>query len=55
MGSGKKFRITLAHPGHWGLGAFLGIRSEHEVSVHIELIKINIYIGFGKGYEEFDK
>lgn len=30
-------------------------RSEHEVSIHIDLLKTRIYIGFGKGYEEFER
>lgn len=56
MGSGKRFRITW-----WGsypvvaLGIAVALRSEHKVSIHIDLLKTRIYIGFGKGYEEFER
>lgn len=55
MGSGKKFRIDWQHPKFVSLGISIGRMSEHEWSIHIDLIKITIYIGFGKGYEEFDR
>lgn len=53
MGSGKKFRISWLHPNVVSLGISAMYRGEHELSIHIDLIKIGIYIGFGKGYEEF--
>lgn len=55
MGSGKKFRVSWMHKRHWALGVTFCTRSEHEVSIHIELIKVRVYIGFGKGYEEFER
>jgi len=27
-------------------------KGEHDLSIHIDLIKVGIYIGFGKGYDE---
>lgn len=56
MGSGKRFRITWwdSHP-IVALGIAVALRSEHEVSIHIDLLKTRIYIGFGKGYEEFER
>ncbi len=53
MGSGKKFRVTWLGSNFVSLGLFVGKRCEHEWSIHIDLIKIQFYIGFGKGYEEF--
>lgn len=53
MGSGNKFRISWMHPNHISLSLSVMYRGEHELSIHIDLIKISIYIGFGKGYEEF--
>lgn len=53
MGSGSKFRINWLPGGNFGLGVHFGVRMEHEVSIDIVLFKLNIYIGFGKGYEEF--
>jgi len=55
MGSGDKFRISWMDWKIWALGVSIGRRCEHEWSIHIELIRIRIYIGFGRGYEEFDK
>lgn len=55
MGSGKRFRIGWMNYPVIALGVSGALRSEHEVSIHIELIKVRIYIGFGKGYEEFDR
>lgn len=56
MGSGKRFRIVWweSYP-VVALGVSIALRSEHEVSIRIDLIKASIYIGFGKGYEEFDR
>jgi len=54
MGSGKKFRITWQKFPVYSIGATLAFRSEHEVSIHLEFIKLSIYIGIGKGYEEFE-
>lgn len=55
MGSGNKFRIELMDRKIVALGFSIGRMCEHEWSIHIELIKIRIYIGFGRGYEEFDR
>lgn len=54
MGSGSKFRIE------WlervvSLGITVGRMCEHEWSIHVCLIKIQFYIGIGKGYEEFKR
>jgi len=54
MGSGKKFRINWQSFPVYSIGATLAFRSEHEVSIHFEFIKLCIYIGFGRGYEEFE-
>jgi len=51
MGSGNKFRINWMDR-YFGLGISVIPNGEHQLSVHIELIKISIYIGFGKGYDE---
>jgi len=51
MGSGDKFRIRWTHR-IWSLGISAMTQGEHDVSIHINLIKIEIYIGFGKGYDE---
>lgn len=53
MGSGKKFRISWLHPQVTALGISVVRFGEHEWSIAIELIKFSIYIGIGKGYEEF--
>lgn len=53
MGSGKKFRIDWLPEGIFALGMSVGRMMEHEWSIHVDLIKVQIYIGFGKGYEEF--
>lgn len=49
MGSGPRFSITMLEG--FGLGIYAG-RFPHAFSININLIKINIYIGFGKGYDE---
>jgi len=54
MGSGKKFRVSWETFPVWAVGVSLAFRSEHEISIHIELVKVRIYIGFGRGYEEFE-
>ena len=53
MGSGEKFRLKWISESYVSLGLFIGRRCEHEWSIHIDLIKVSIYIGIGKGYEEF--
>lgn len=53
MGSGDKFRIAWMDSRIFALGVSVGRMCEHEWSIHIDLIKVSIYIGFGKGYEEF--
>lgn len=49
MGAGEKFRIELIEG--FGLGFYIG-RFPHQLSISITLIKVNIYFGFGKGYDE---
>lgn len=49
MGSGPRFSITALEG--FGLGIYAS-RFPHLISININLIKINIYIGFGKGYDE---
>lgn len=49
MGSPNKFSIS------WMKGIGLGIHIDdfpHEISINIWLIKVHVYIGFGKGYDE---
>ena len=53
MGSGKRFRVTWETYPVWGFGVSLALKSEHQVSVSICLLKLYIYVGFGKSYEEF--
>lgn len=53
MGSGSKFRLNWLGSNFVSLGIFVGRRCEHEWSIKIDLVKFGIYIGFGKGYEEF--
>jgi hypothetical protein len=55
MGSGKKFRIMWESYPVYSIGASMAFRSEHEVSIHLNFVKLLIYIGIGKGYEEFEK
>jgi hypothetical protein len=55
MGSGKRFRIGLMPYNIVSIGVSVGRKCEHEWSIHIELLVVRIYIGFGKGYEEFDR
>lgn len=55
MGSGKKFRITWMESDIIRLGISGGRKCEREWSFFIDLIKISIYIGIGKGYEQFDQ
>lgn len=50
MGSGPKFSIDLDTSGV-GLGFYVN-RFPHQLSISIKLIVINIYMGFGKGYDE---
>ena len=52
MGSGKKFRVSYMR-GFVSLGISIVPNSEHALSIHIELIKVGIYLGFGKGYNEY--
>lgn len=55
MGSGDKFRFDRMHPGIFALGVSVGRRMEHEWSIAVELLIWRLYIGIGKGYEEFDR
>ena len=50
MGSGSRFKISFIEDG-FGFGIYAS-KFPHVVSININLIKINIYIGFGKGYDE---
>ena len=52
MGSGKRFRVDWLHPKVVSLGISVIHKGEHEWSINIDLIKVGIYIGFGKGYDE---
>jgi len=49
MGSGPRFEIAPLDG--FSLGIYAS-RFPHSISINISLIKINIYIGFGKGYDE---
>ena len=55
MGSGKRFRIGMMPYNIVSVGMSIGRKCEHEWSIHIELLLVGIYVGFGKGYEEFDR
>jgi len=52
MGSGKKFRIDWMPRNFVSIGMSIVYKGEHDLSIHFDLIKIQIYIGFGKGYDE---
>lgn len=49
MGAGSKFSIDTTDG--IGLGFHIS-RFPHQLSININLICINIYFGFGKGYDE---
>jgi hypothetical protein len=51
MGSGDKFKIGWMHGFGFGLGVHVD-RFPHQLSINIILLKVSIYIGFGKGYDE---
>jgi hypothetical protein len=49
MGSGSRFEISLAK----GLGLAIYVdRFPHALSINLLIGFVNIYIGFGKGYDE---
>lgn len=50
MGSGSRFEISALDSG-FGLGFYVS-RFPHSLSINITVIAVNIYIGFGKGYDE---
>lgn len=50
MGSGPRFEIGTVDSG-FGLGIYVS-RFPHSLSINITLFIINIYVGFGKGYDE---
>ncbi len=52
MGSGKRFRVKWEQYPSYAIGASLTFNSEHKVSIHLNFVKICVYIGFGKGYDE---
>lgn len=49
MGSGPRFKITALEG--FGIGLYVN-RFPHALSINVNLLVINIYIGFGKGYDE---
>lgn len=49
MGSGSKFEITKMEG--LGLGIYVS-RFPHQLSININFIVWNVYLGFGKGYDE---
>ena len=49
MGSGSRFSISATNG--FAVGIYIS-RFPHSLSICISLIIINIYIGFGKGYDE---
>jgi len=49
MGSGSKFSISLVRG--FGLAVYVD-KFPHELSVNILVACWNIYLGFGKGYDE---
>jgi hypothetical protein len=51
MGSGEKFQIDWWTKGSIGLGIWIS-NFPHELSIQITLLKVSIYMGFGKGYDE---
>lgn len=51
MGSGKKLRCSWDYD-FYALGIVIIPKSEHTVSIHINLVVFSIYIGLGKGYDE---
>jgi len=53
MGSGDKFRFGWMPRGMFAFGLSIGRMHEHEWSIHIDIIFWRMYIGIGKGYEEF--
>lgn len=55
MGSGDKFRFQWMPRQVWAIGMSFITRGEHEISIQIDLLKASIYIGIGKGYEEFER
>lgn len=55
MGSGDKFRFGLMPKGVWSVGVAVGRMTEHEWSIHVELLFWRLYIGFGRGYKEFER
>lgn len=50
MGSGPKFDIQWLPP-FVGLGFSVG-RFPHDISIHLNLLLVSIYLGIGKGYDE---
>lgn len=52
MGSGAKFRYYSAYD-MFALGFQVVPHGEHRLSVHINLGFWHLYLGFGKGYDEY--
>jgi hypothetical protein len=50
MGSGPRFEINKLND-QVGFGIYIS-KFPHQLSINISLILFNIYIGFGKGYDE---
>ncbi len=51
MGSGKRLEITRSQEGSVALGVSIS-RWPHALSIGIAFFVWDIYIGFGKGYDE---
>jgi len=51
MGSGPRFSISWMEE-QWCIGIAFVPGMPHRLSFYINLIKLQIYIGFGKGYDE---
>lgn len=51
MGSGPRFCINKLRD-YWSLGFTFVPGHPHEYSFYLDLIKIQIYVGIGKGYDE---
>jgi hypothetical protein len=52
MGSGKRFRVKWDSYPSYAIGVSLTLNSEHKVSIQLNFVKLHVYIGFGKGYDE---
>ena len=57
MGIGDRFRFGSMPKGVWSVGVAVGRLpwTKHESSIHVELLFWRLYIGIGRGYEEFER